>query len=415
MIRIENISFDHCIKCTVCTIYCPVARVTHLFPGPKQSGPDAERLRRKNPDLLDSSLLYCTNCKRCEIACPSDVKIADFIQQAKFRHVRRKFRLRDYLLSHTDLLGAVMTRISWLANTLARVDAVKFLLDFFLRIAYQKNLPRYAAGTFQGRYRRFAVSQSVYQRQVVYFHGCYVNYNDHQLGQAVLAVLNTLGFGVLVCREKCCGVPLIASGYIKDAKKNAYHNLDCLTKEIGGRNLKVVSSSSTCTMALKYEYPNLLQVDNTKLASRIEYITQFLAEQFDNGNLPDLNPVPLTAAYHAPCHLERMGGVIYTIDVLRRIPGLRLKILHSECCGISGTYGYKDEYFGISQDVGAALFDKIKALSPDVVITDCETCKLQIEMNTPFPVLHPVMVLAHSMGVGLPGSELNKMVSGKRF
>ena len=78
MINLENISFDHCIKCTVCTAYCPVARATHLYPGPKQSGPDTERLRIKNPNLLDESLKYCNNCKRCEIACPSDVKIADF-------------------------------------------------------------------------------------------------------------------------------------------------------------------------------------------------------------------------------------------------------------------------------------------------------------------------------------------------
>ncbi|TFH43778.1 MAG: 4Fe-4S dicluster domain-containing protein, partial [Chrysiogenales bacterium] len=76
MIRLENISFDQCIKCTVCTIYCPVARVTHLFPGPKQSGPDTERLRIKDPELVDASLKYCSNCKRCETACPSGVQIA---------------------------------------------------------------------------------------------------------------------------------------------------------------------------------------------------------------------------------------------------------------------------------------------------------------------------------------------------
>ena len=83
MIKLENISFDHCIKCTVCNIYCPVARVTHLFPGPKQSGPDLERLRIKNPALVEPSLKYCTNCKRCEISCPSDVMIANIIQEAK--------------------------------------------------------------------------------------------------------------------------------------------------------------------------------------------------------------------------------------------------------------------------------------------------------------------------------------------
>ncbi len=40
-------SFESCIKCTVCTTYCPVAKANPLYPGPKQAGPDGERLRLK--------------------------------------------------------------------------------------------------------------------------------------------------------------------------------------------------------------------------------------------------------------------------------------------------------------------------------------------------------------------------------
>lgn len=72
---LQDTSFESCIKCTVCTTYCPVAKVNPLYPGPKQAGPDGERLRLKDPMLYDEALKYCTNCKRCEVACPSDVKI----------------------------------------------------------------------------------------------------------------------------------------------------------------------------------------------------------------------------------------------------------------------------------------------------------------------------------------------------
>ena len=67
-------SFESCIKCTACTAVCPVSRQNPKYPGPKQSGPDGERLRLKSAELYDEALKYCTNCKRCEIACPSDVK-----------------------------------------------------------------------------------------------------------------------------------------------------------------------------------------------------------------------------------------------------------------------------------------------------------------------------------------------------
>ena len=33
------------------------------YPGPKQSGPDGERLRLKSAELYDEALKYCTNCK----------------------------------------------------------------------------------------------------------------------------------------------------------------------------------------------------------------------------------------------------------------------------------------------------------------------------------------------------------------
>lgn len=79
MSLLKDTSFDQCIKCTVCTVYCPVAKANPQYPGPKQCGPDGERLRIKSPDFYDETLKLCTNCKRCETACPSGVKIGDSI------------------------------------------------------------------------------------------------------------------------------------------------------------------------------------------------------------------------------------------------------------------------------------------------------------------------------------------------
>ncbi len=47
--------FEHCIKCTVCTTACPVSRVNPRYPGPKQAGPDGERLRLKDGTLYDEA------------------------------------------------------------------------------------------------------------------------------------------------------------------------------------------------------------------------------------------------------------------------------------------------------------------------------------------------------------------------
>ncbi|MBN2039781.1 MAG: anaerobic glycerol-3-phosphate dehydrogenase subunit C [Spirochaetes bacterium] len=394
MIKLQNISFDHCIKCTICNVYCPVARVS-LFPGPKQSGPDTERFRIKSPELVDSTLKLCSNCKRCEIACPSNVKIADIIQEAKWKYLKRRwFRPRDLILSRTDLMGKFATLFNSIVNFFTRRSIVKFFLYLFIGIPYQKTLPEYENGTFEKHFYKNYPDQNKFPDHVVFFHGCFVNYNNHKLGRDLVKVLNSLNVGVNLVKEKCCGVPLIANGYINKAKKNAQYNINSLSEIHEKSNFKIVSTSSSCTYALKNEYSNLLNLDNSAISNEIEYITKFIYDRFESGNIFKMKPVPLRAAYHSPCHLERLGGVIYTIDLLKRIPGLDLVILHSECCGIAGTYGFKKEYYKLSQDIGKDLFRSIETANPEIVITDCETCALQIEMNTQFKVLHPVNILA---------------------
>jgi len=398
MIKLENISFDHCIKCTACTIYCPVARATHLFPGPKQSGPDAERLRIKNPELVDESLKYCTNCKRCEIACPSDVKIADIIQDAKNKYVKKHyFRPRDFFMSRTDLVGGITTVWSSIVNFFISLSPIKLLMEMFLKIPAKRSFPAYADGTFSGKFRKISNGQDRFENKVVFFHGCYVNYNNHSQGMSVINVLNAMNVGVEIANEKCCGVPLIANGYLDKAKENARFNIEHLGKKAGDRDIKIVSASSSCVYALKHEYSQLLALDNSRISEKVEYITKYIYSLFESGSKPELKPVHIRVAYHSPCHLVRLGGVIYTIDVLKKIPGLELIILNSECCGISGTYGFKKEYYDISQEIGRQLFNKIEEVDPEIVVTDCETCKMQIEMNTRYKVLHPINILEMSI------------------
>jgi len=397
MIKLENISFDHCIKCTICTVYCPVARVTNMYPGPKHSGPDAERLRIKNPGLIDPSVKYCNNCKRCEIACPSDVNIATIIRNADSKISIKKIRIRDYIMSRTDFIGNLATKVSTIINTLNSSLPVKVFLDLFLKISIKKNLPEYAYGTFRKWYKHQSKHQTSYQENVVFFHGCYVNFNDHELGKDAIKLLNSINIGVFITKEKCCGVPMIANGYIKRARKNAKHNIKTLTEATKNKKSKIVVTSSTCAFALKQEYPELLGVKNDTIADRIEYITTYIYRKFIKCDTPPMKPLNITAAYHTPCHLERLGSAVYTKELLKIIPGLNLKILHSECCGISGTYGFKKEYYPISQKIGENLFRQINSINPDIVITDCETCKWQIEMNTSFEVVHPVTLLARSI------------------
>lgn len=277
-------SFENCIKCTVCTTYCPVAKVNPNYPGPKQAGPDGERLRLKDPSLYDEALKYCTNCKRCEVACPSDVKIGDIIQRARIDYAPTKFKLRDAVLSHTDLMGTLSTPFAPLVNATVGLKPVKGILDSVLKIDHRRDLPKYSFGTFRQWFRKQAAKQQAFADQVAFFHGCFVNYNHPQLGKDLVRVLNAMGMGVqLLKKEKCCGVPLIANGFIDRAKKQAGVNAESLVDAVIGKGIPVVATSSTCTFTLRDEYPHLLGVDTTSVRDQIELATRFIYRLLSEG------------------------------------------------------------------------------------------------------------------------------------
>ena len=396
----EN-NFEQCTKCTVCTVYCPVAAANPLYPGPKQAGPDGERLRMKSPMFYDQSLSMCLNCKRCEVACPSDVRIGDIIQSARIKHSTKKPGLREFTLANTDLVGSVATLVAPVVNATLGLKPVRHIVEGVMNIDHRRIFPKYAFGTFESWLRKQKKEQAQFTKQVAYFHGCYVNYNNPPLGQAFVKVMNALGYGVqLLEKEKCCGVALISNGFVKQAKKQAQSNLRSIRKAVVEQSLPVVATSSTCTFTLRDEYEHLLGLNNADIRDSIDLATKFIYTLLsDSNHTLKFNPdAPrIRVAYHSACHLERMGWTPYSIELLRLIPNVELIKLESQCCGIAGTYGFKKENYQTSQAIGESLFAAIEASGCDIVATDCETCKWQIEMSTSKSVSHPIEILAASL------------------
>ena len=392
-------NFEECMKCTVCTVYCPVLQVNPLYPGPKQAGPDGERLRLKDPFFFNYALKYCMNCKRCEVACPSGVNVADLIQSARIKYDRSAPKLRDRILASTDLMGTLARPFAPIVNGVTRLGITRTVLDATLQIDAHRTFPKYSSSSFESWLRKRQKEQAAYPEQVAYFHGCYVNYNYPQLGKDLVKVLNALGVGVqLLDQEKCCGIALITNGMTRQALRHATHNTAQLRKAALERGLRIVSTSSSCTMTLREEYPNLLGVDNADIRDFLTMATRFIYEKLEKGATLRFRPdYHKRVAYHTPCHLERLGWGIFSERLLRMIPGVEFTLLDSACCGIAGTYGFKKENYAASQAIGQALFDQIRSVNPEVVACDCETCKWQIEMSAGYPVMNPISILAEAI------------------
>ena len=399
----RNISaknFEQCQKCSLCETVCPVMANNPAYGGPKRSGPDGERYRLKNGIFFDDSLKYCLNCKRCEVACPSGVRIADLIQQARIDYGRKAPKLRDVMLASTDQVGPLASAFAPIANFSLGLAPVKGIMHATIGVDKHRTLPKYSSETFVHWFKKnAAAAQDAFKKHISYFHGCYANFNYPQLGKDFVAVMNAFGYGVHIMEgERCCGVAKIANGMIPAVTRDAAVNMNVFRKSIKeGRD--IVTVSTTCTLTLIEEYPELLKVDNTDVKDHISLVEQFLYKAIVSGVV---KPVwkegwKARAAYHCPCHQERLGWGIFTTELLKMIPGMELTELESNCCGIAGTYGFKKENYKVSQAIGKPLFDNIAAVAPDFVACECETCKWQIEMSTGVPVKNPVSILAEAL------------------
>ncbi len=399
--NVSDNDFEQCVKCTICTVYCPVVAVNPDFPGPKQAGPDGERLRLKDAAFFDDALKLCMNCKRCEVACPAGVKIGDIIQSARITYGRKKPKLRDVIMANTDVVGTLSSAIAPVVNATVGLKPVRALMDGVLKIDHHRIFPKYAGEKFETWFKKNAAAQQhSFTNHVSFFHGCYVNYNFPQLGQDLVKVMNAAGYGVhLLEKEKCCGVALIANGLIEQATKQARHNVESLEKSVVDKKMVVIGTSSTCIFTLRDEYPHLLGVKNDKVRDEVELATRFLYRLVDSGQLTFTFKKGYKAriAYHTPCHMEKLGWSMYSTALLKMIPGVDFVQLDSQCCGIAGTYGFKKENYATSQGVGQSLFNQIEDAGVDYVATDCETCKWQIEMSTKVKVKHPVSILAEAL------------------
>lgn len=408
LLNISDKDLEKCLKCSICTVYCPVSGVTTRYPGPKHAGPDGERYRMKDPRFYDEKALkMCLNCKRCEVACPHGVQIGDIIQSARIKYHKLFSRpfpfLRETLLCNTDIVGTMATKMAPVVNATLQFAPFKTVfLHGIMAIDQRRTLPSYASQTFEKWYRKNEASrQGKFPHQVSFFHGCYINYNYPQLGKDLIKVMNAIGYGVqLLDGEKCCGVSKITNCMPKEARRQGVANVKAMHRSVQqGRD--IIACSSTCTFTMREEYDHLLHIENSVARDHLSLATRFIYRLVESGAVklvfkPDFRK---RLAYHTPCHMERLGWAIYSTSLVRMIPGVDFVMLDSQCCGIGGTYGFKTENYGISQKIGAPLFQQIEDTHADYVVTDCETCKWQIEMSTSAKVMNPISIMAEALDI----------------
>ncbi len=390
-------NLDQCIKCSICNAYCPVLKATGLFPGPKLSGPDAGRYRLGRQFIPSDWLELCDYCKICERVCPYSVPIPNLhLQSRKAWGKYRRPRLRDLLLAQSGFTGKLGRWASPLSNGLLRASFLRWLLDRGLGIDRRAKIPSYPKETFA---QWFQTRDTSAGKPLAYFHGCYTNYIDPEVGKALVIVLEKNGFQVFLPAQECCGLPLIGNGFFGLASRVAQKNLKTLG-QVAEKGLEIIFSSPSCGMTLKQEYENILRLPRAaQLKDHLFDISQFLLMLHEQGKLnTGFRAIHETIYYHIPCHLRALQIGFPALELLSIIPGLKVVELPDNCCGLAGTYGFKKEKYAIAKEIGEDTFRAIRESGVKKVVSDCEACRMQIAAHTGVEVFHPIQILNQSYG-----------------
>jgi Fe-S oxidoreductase len=108
----------------------------------------------------------------------------------------------------------------------------------------------------------------------------------------------------------------------------------------------------------------------------LEYIYGLVANGADVDRL-DTPAGTETAAYHSHCQQRTMGIEPYSIEVLESC-GYEVTTSDVECCGMAGSFGYKQQYYELAMDVGEQLAGQLRAADADHVVASGTSCIDQI-------------------------------------
>jgi FAD/FMN-containing dehydrogenase/Fe-S oxidoreductase len=343
----------------------------------------------------------CVNCKACSRECPAGVDISKIMTAARAQYVKRKgLRRAEMALSHNrylSMLGSVFTPIS---NFFMRLSVFKWFLEKFAGLDRRRSMPSFAGGSFLTAGRKYLAASAPIEKPVdkaAYFVDTYANYNDHELGFAVLEVLRHNDIDVILPKQMPVPLPAIVYGNVKRARKDLAYSVKYLAEAVRD-GYKIVCSEPSAALCLKQELKHFVKGEDAKLVSENTYeLMSYLLDLFKQNKLqPVKKRILHDFVYHQPCHLYALGEGRTGVELLRRLCFASITELDAGCCGIAGTFGFSKKNYELSSQIAARLKDALEKSPIKEVLTECAACKMQIEHISGATVVHPVKVLAEA-------------------
>ena len=388
----------------------------------------------------------CTLCGLCP--CP---RIPTDVLTAKSRYIDLEgLPAVTRLLTDVPRLARICGTFPRLVNAMQSSKAVGPLLKKLTHVHPERQLPTFPVQNFFKWAEKNGLNvRRAGSRVVTYFAGCSAGYLFPQIGQSLVAILERNGMTMYVPPQQCCGLPHLLEGDRKTTLERTTFNIDHLSASLQAGD-ELVTSCPSCGYYMKmllkerayysdaYQrsvnagedelkvpnpsqgnrkhrvlkksmYRSILKNDGyfssldpmgrIRLAEHFSDAGEYLARLHAEGRFETrLTAIPERMVYFAPCHQrEQKMGRPY-LELLGLIPGITIEPVGGDlyCCGMGGNFGYKKEFHEKSLVVGQPLMAKIREKAPQAIITDCMSCRLQFNHEFPYPVFHPLEILARA-------------------
>lgn len=361
-----------CHGCRRCFNYCPAFPILFKFT-------DSKGVKALTLDDLYTIASECFHCNMCYVNCPftppNDLNM-DFPHLLEWGWLlmrkEKGIPLKERLYEMLDFVGIARPVAPAMVNFLESDDAPK------LRVS-EKSLKQSLTPP--------QVPNPV--AKVVLFPTCLVDNFFVEIGKDLVEVYSKLGIQVKIGDFLCCGAPMLDAGDADMLKKNAERNYSKI-KEYLDEGYDVVSPVPTCTLMLSKEYQYVLDKEQVKVYDAMEYLMKLKKE----GKIKLDYKLPLSAFYHAPCHLKYLGVGYPGVQTLRMIK-TKVELADKGCSGIDGGWGLRN--YSKAKVVGSKMMEAFSQSKADVFVTECPLAGMQIEKASGKKPLHPIQMLKRAI------------------
>ena len=347
---------------------------------------------------VKKALDLCLSCKACKSECPANVDLATYRAEFLSHYYENKARpLHAHLFGRIDRWARLASPFAEIVNFINRRSSVRFVLNKILRLAPQRQLPQFAATSFQSWVRnRQSVetrqnskqSSSTNKPEVILWVDTFNNYFHPETSRAALEVLEDAGVQVTISqRHLCCGRPLYDFGMLDEAKRYLARILRVLGPQIEA-GFPIIVLEPSCASVFRDELVNLFPNDARARKLRAQ---TFLLSEFLQHHAPGYqsNRLSCRILVHGHCHQKALMKMTDE-EVLLREMGAEVLLPDSGCCGLAGGFGFEKDKFEISQAIGErVLLPAVRRESREtLIVADGFSCREQIRQATGREPLH---------------------------